>query len=461
MVGLGIRHQSRVAKVVPMPRLIVLALAFSVLAGLGSPLRAQPEDRRAKVLNDKKLIEAAGFWIYNDLPKAMREAQRQKRPVLIVLRCIPCEACHEFDESVVERDPKIRDLLTQFVCLRLPTTNGMDLSKFQIDFDMSFGVMYLHEDGAVLGRFGTRTGRDNEAEDMQLEGFADSMTRALSLHKAYQPGASWTAAKQGPPSDVARPELYPSLKDKYTDKLDYEGKVVQSCIHCHQIRDAQRLVYRSAKQPIPDALLYPWPALSVIGVKCDPKTATTIETVAAGSIAAKAGLQPGDRLASMQSQPLVSVADAQWVLQQTGDKAAIPVEVERQGKTVKTTLDLPAGWRRTSDISWRVTSWELRRMAFGGMLLEPMTDDERASLKLPSDKLALRIKHVGEYGEHARAKKAGLMKGDILIGYDGRTDFRTETDLFAYAMQQKQRGEKVTMEVLRNGERKTMTVELQ
>jgi hypothetical protein len=149
------------------------------------------------------------------------------------------------------------------------------------------------------------------------------------------------------------------------------------------------------------------------------------------------------------------------VLQQTGDAGKIPVEVERQGKTVAATLDLPKGWRRTSDISWRVTSWDLRRMAFGGMLLEPLPDDERSSLKLPADKLALRIKHVGEYGEHARAKKAGLMKGDIVIGYDGRTDFRTESDLLAYAMQQKQPGEKVAIEVLRGGERKTMTVDLQ
>jgi S1-C subfamily serine protease len=220
-------------------------------------------------------------------------------------------------------------------------------------------------------------------------------------------------------------------------------------------------MFRTANEPLPDALMFPWPSLSVIGVKCNPKTATTIESVAAGSIAAKAGLQPGDRITAMQGQPLVSVADAQWVLQQTGDAAKVSVNVERQGKTVTTTLDLPAGWRRASDISWRVTSWDLRRMAFGGLLLEPLSDEDRSSLKLPTDKLGLRIKHVGEYGEHARAKKAGLMKGDILVGYDGRTDFRTETDLLAYAMQQKKRGDKVAIEVLRNGERKTMTVELQ
>ena len=164
---------------------------------------------------------------------------------------------------------------------------------------------------------------------------------------------------------------------------------------------------------------------------------------------------------TMQHQPLVSVADAQWVLQQTGDQGRIPVEVDRGEKTVTLTLELPSGWRRASDISWRATTWDLRRMAFGGMVLEPLSDEERTAQSLPADKLALKIKHVGQYGEHARAKKAGLMKDDIVIGYDGRTDLLTETDLLAYAMQQKQPGDKVAIEVLRDGERKTMTVTLQ
>uniref|UniRef100_A0A7C2JZE7 PDZ domain-containing protein n=1 Tax=Schlesneria paludicola TaxID=360056 RepID=A0A7C2JZE7_9PLAN len=443
-----------------MQRSALLLLCASLVACLLSPGLAQ-EDRRAKVLNDKKLIEASGFWIYNDLPRALRDAQRTKRPVLAVFRCIPCEACHAFDESVVERDPKIRDLLTKFVCVRIPQTNGVDLAKFQIDYDMSFAVMYFHADGSILGRFGTRTGRDNEDEDMQLEGFADSMNRVLELHEQYRPGAAWSLAKQGPAPEIARPELFPTLKDKYTDRLDYEGKVVQSCIHCHQIREAQRLTYRQANKPVPDDLLFPWPSLSVIGLKCDPRTATTVATVEPNSVAAKAGLQPGDRLAKLQGQPLVSVADAQWVLQQAGHEASIPVEVERNGKTIAATLDLPAGWRRTSDISWRVTTWDLRRMAFGGMVLKDLPDEERASRKLPADTLALKIEHVGQYGDHARAKQAGLQKDDIVVGYDGRTDLLTETALLAYAMQHKKPGDKVAIEVLRDGQRKTMTITLQ
>lgn len=419
------------------------------------------QDRETKVRNDKKLLEANDFWIYNDLPKAERDARRLKKPILVVLRCIPCEACHEFDEQVVEREPVIRELLDKFVCVRIPQANGLNLSRFQIDFDMSFGIVYLHHDGSVLGRFGTRTGRDNEKDDMHLLGFADSMQRVLKLSAEFDQNKDALQGKAAKPSAVPVPEEYPSLKGKYTDKLNYEGKVVQSCIHCHQIRDAQRLVYRMDGKAIPDQVLFPWPGLSVLGLKMNPQTATTIEAVAPDSIAAMAKLQAGDRLASMDKQPLVSVADAQWVLENTGSAARLPVEIERDGKIIKSTLELPEGWRRQSDISWRVTTWELRRMAFGGMVLESMSDDDRAKLPVPAGKVALHVKHVGQYGDHARAKQAGLLKDDIVIGYDGHTDLLTETQLLAYAMQQKKRDDTVSIDVLRNGKKMTFAVKLQ
>ncbi len=438
-------------------------LMFFSLLSLSVTLSASSfaQDRETKVRNDKKLLEANDFWIYNDLPKAEREARLLKKPILVVFRCIPCEACHEFDEQVVEREPVIRELLDKFVCVRIPQANGMDLSRFQIDFDMSFGIVYLHHDGSILGRFGTRTGRENEKDDMHLLGFADSMQRVLTLSAEFDQHKAALTGKAAKPSAVAVPEEFPSLKGKYTDKLNYEGKVVQSCIHCHQIREAQRLVYRLDNQPVPDEVLFPWPGLSVLGLKMNPETATTVTAVQPDSIAARAKLQPGDRLAAMHGQPLVSVADAQWVLQNAGASATIPLEVERDGKTIQATLELPDGWRRTADISWRATTWDLRRMAFGGMLLESISAEQRGKLPVPAGKLALHVKHVGQYGEHARAKQAGLLKDDIITGYDGRSDFQTETELLAYAMQQKKREDAVKIDVLRGNKKMTFTVKLQ
>ena len=67
------------------------------------------------------------------------------------------------------------------------------------------------------------------------------------------------AGKRGEPMEFDSPEKYPALKDKYTNALNYQGNVVQSCIHCHQIGDAQRQFYRDAGKPIPEKILFPYP----------------------------------------------------------------------------------------------------------------------------------------------------------------------------------------------------------
>lgn len=66
---------------------LTIYLAASLVAVVVSAPAA--EDRRERVLNDRKEIEASGQWIYNDLPKGFAEAARTRRPMLVVFRCIP------------------------------------------------------------------------------------------------------------------------------------------------------------------------------------------------------------------------------------------------------------------------------------------------------------------------------------------------------------------------------------
>jgi len=47
------------------------------------------EDRREKVLKDRTEVQSIPQWIYNDLPKGIAEAGRTRKPMLVVLRCIP------------------------------------------------------------------------------------------------------------------------------------------------------------------------------------------------------------------------------------------------------------------------------------------------------------------------------------------------------------------------------------
>jgi serine protease Do len=63
---------------------------------------------------------------------------------------------------------------------------------------------------------------------------------------------------------------------------------------------------------------------------------------------------------------------------------------------------------------------------------------------------------LGEYGEHAVAKRTGFKVGDIVISFDGRTGRMSESEMLAYAVQRKRPGDEVTVMVLRNGEERVM-----
>ena len=160
--------------------------------------------------------------------------------------------------------------MDQFVCARQVSTNGLDLSLFQYDTDQSFAIFLLNADGTIYGRFGTRSHRTEWYGDVSLKGLAKALQKALELHAEYPASKEQLAGKRGNPLEVASPEQYPSLKDRYTDSLNVTGDVVKSCIHCHQIGDAQREWYRAAGKPIPTKVLYPYPHPKSIGLTLDP-----------------------------------------------------------------------------------------------------------------------------------------------------------------------------------------------
>src|SRR3954449_6966193 len=213
---------------------------------VSSPNLAQAQDRDTKVRNDRKAFGASRDWIYNDLGEGVRAAKGSNKPLLVVFRCIPCEACQEFDDDVARRDPIIRDLLDEFVCVRIVQANAIDLTRFQHDFDLSFAAYFMNPDGTIYGRFGTRSGRPEE-EDISLEGLRKAMEAALRMHRDYPAVKASLAGKQVRQTRYRTPREYPSLSGKYGEAIDYEGKTAKSCMHCHQIREAERQVYRTAR----------------------------------------------------------------------------------------------------------------------------------------------------------------------------------------------------------------------
>jgi hypothetical protein len=378
---------------------------------------------------------------------------------MVVFRCIPCEACQKFDDDVARRDPVIRDLLDQFICVRIIQANAIDLAHFQYDFDLSFAVVFMNAEKVVYGRYGTRSDRP-EIEDISLPGLRQAMQGVLELHRAGLAARRALEGKQVKPSRFRTPLDYPSLSGRYGTGIDYEGKVAQSCVHCHQIREAERLVYRSQRQPIPDSVLYPYPDPSVLGLKLSSRTRARIERVTAGSASDRAGLQPGDQIVTAADQPLISTADLQWVLHNAPDEGTLRASIDRSGRVEEIAIPLYRGWRR-GNISWRATTWDLRRMGLGGLRLDTLSAAERAEAKLSTETLALRVRWAGEFGAHGRAQRAGVERGDIVVAFDGLTGNLSESELLAYTLQRKQPGDTVSLTLLRKGETRRVTFALQ
>lgn len=436
-------------------RSVALAMAFGLpLLGV-----AIAQDRDTKVRNDRENFAESKEWVYNDLEAGLEAARSANKPLMVVFRCIPCEACQKFDDDVARRDPIIRDLLDEFVCVRIIQANVIDLAHFQYDFDLSFAVVFINADKTIYGRFGTRSDRP-EAEDISLRGLREAMAEALRLHRNFESVRSSLEGKQVKDVRFKTPRDYPTMSNRYGANLDYEGKVAQSCMHCHQIRDAERDLYRAEKSFLPDRIVFPYPDPEVLGLKLDPARKATIERVAAGSVADQAGLRPGDQLLTMDRQPLLSIADVQWVLHNQPAEARLAATVDRDGKVMDVVLPLKEGWRR-GNISWRTTTWNLRRMGLGGLRLDELTDAERKAAKLTSDTLALRVKWAGEFGPHGVAKRAGVLKGDIIIAFDGQTKSMSESELIAYAIQRKRPRDRVSVTLLRDGATKVVTFLLQ
>jgi serine protease Do len=423
-------------------------LALIALAAAISPLRGEAvKDREGAVRKDRATMQNDARWIYNDVPRGFAEARRTGRPLLVTLRCVPCVACMGIDASILTQ-PELAPLLDQFVCVRLINANALDLSLFQVDFDLSFSTVFFNGDRTVYGRFGSWQHQRN-ALDSDTAGFRRALEGALAVHRGYPGNKAALAGKQGVTLPFRTPVEMPLLATKYQRELDWNGKVVGSCVHCHQVGDALRAWYREQKQPVPTELIFPWPAPETVGISLAADQPTRVTAVAEGSSAARAGLQPGDELLALAGQPLISIADFSWVLHVAADPASIPVVTRRGTAERKLTLDLPSGWRHSTDNGKRVALWSMRGMATGGMVLDDLPDDVRGQRGLDTNQLALNVRSVGQYGNHAAAKKAGFEKDDVIVRIDGLDRRLGESELFAHLLQRRIPGEKVKATVLR------------
>jgi hypothetical protein len=432
-------------------------MALVSFSAISATVSAQ--SRLEKVMGDKSKFESEGLWYYNDLDKAFKVAEKNGQPVLVVLRCVPCHECVKLDDELVESNPVVQQLLKSFVRVRIVTTNGLDLSLFQFDTDQSFSVFVFNADKTLYGRYGTRSDQTKWEDDVSIDGLARALEASLQIHRDYPKNREGLVGKQARQPLFASPEKIPAFAAKYKEKLDYDGNVVQSCIHCHMIGEGIRQHYLSSTGKVPDESLFPYPHPKILGLILDPAQCATVKQVVPGSIAEQSGFKTGDRLEAMNGQLLTSMADAQWVLHGIPMSGGEVMTKYKRGDTaMESIIKLPEGWRRMDSIEWRASSWQLRRDGLGGLLIKSATDEERKFANVKETEMAFRVEHVGAYPPHDRAKKAGVQKGDILITANGLKNFKSPSALLEYSINVVPAGEDITMELMRDGQLVTVKV---
>ena len=348
---------------------------------------------------------------------------------------------------------KLKRLLNKFVCVRVVKGNSLNLELFQFDYDLTFAAFFMNADRTIYGRYGTRSSQEKPESDISMQGLLGALEGALELHANFPANRKSLAGKQGGKPRFPNPERYPTLK-RYTPLLNYGGKVAQSCLHCHMINAAEIELLRSKKAPLPDKILYPWPLPGALGLQLSPAERALVVNAAPASAAHEAGFRHGDRILSLEGQPILSTADIQWVLHNAPAPARLTAVVKRAEKTIRLKLELDADWRKSTDISWRGSTWPLRRMGFGAMRLEDAWDGDRKKRGLEG--MALWVRHVGQYGIHRTAKDAGFRKGDIVIEFDGIRERLTESELLVHIFRKRKAGDLVPVKILRGDKRMSL-----
>lgn len=189
------------------------------------------KDREGAVRADQSTMKDDARWLYNDIDRGFAEAQRTGKPLLVVLRCVPCMACRGIDASILS-SKDLQPVLDKFVCVRVINANKLDLSRFQFDYDLSFSTLFFNGDGTLYGRYGSWQ-HQRDATDSTLTGYTAALNTTLELHKNFPAVKDALKGKQGGPAPFAVPVEIPALAGKYGRELNWDGKVVQSCVHCH------------------------------------------------------------------------------------------------------------------------------------------------------------------------------------------------------------------------------------
>ncbi len=322
----------------------------------------------------------------------------------------------------------------EFIRVRLVAITGQDLNIFDFDHDLTWAAFFMNADGLVYGRFG---GRDAKSPDTRnsLPGLRFAMEKALETHRLHQ---------------KEKPVLKPPI---FVEKYPLARTIVRNgCIHCHQVNEIRRAEEKEAGKWNRDSIwVYPLP--DNLGITLDSERGNLVKIVKPESPAAKAGLKAGDTIQKLAGKFIYSFADAQFALHYAPSQGDIEITWIRNGQAASANIQVATGWRKT-DLTWRPSMLDLlpTLTVFG----YDMTAKEKQALGLDEKRLAFRqISPV-----HAEAQAIGVRAGDVILGIDNLQMEMTAQQFLAHVRQNFLVGDRLTLNVLRDGAKVDLTTKL-
>lgn len=337
-------------------------------------------------------------------------------------------------DGQVARLEKLGDVANDFILVRLLRVENIDLNLFEFDWDLTWAAFFMNADNKIYGRYG---GRDAKGPDTRnsLEGLRYAMEEALAEHRK-DPNAK--------PEQLAQKPLYinqvPAAKS-------YRG-----CIHCHQVKEILRQEAINTSTWNRESV-YTYPLPENVGITLDRDRGNRVQTVKASSLAANAGIKPGDLLQSINGTRIRSFADAQYALHKAPFAGKLPIGWDRDGKSMSAAIDVAGEWKR-SNVTWRPSLLDL--LPSVTIYGTDLTAKEKKALGLDEKRLAFRQ----DAPVHTAAKAMGVQENDIIVGIDNRKLELSMEQFLGFVRQNYLIGETATLNLLRNGKRVDLKVKL-
>ena len=395
-------------------------------------------------------------WLEN-FEEAKVIAAREGRPMFVVMRCLPCKQCADFDAAVLEGGPLLEPLLRQFVTVRLTNVQQVDLRQFPMqslqDLDLSWWGWFLGAEGSIYGVFG---GKDEKGDSSRIStgALATTLKRVLDHH--YDPRhADWNVdVKSGRGEKPVTPFDLPGFASWGRGFADLNPI---ECLHCHQVAEILRQPAIDAKTFDKQRDLELWPYPENIGIEVLRDDGLLVAKVSADSAAARAGIEIGDRIAAAANKKLFSQADLRAVLQRV-DAPGGKLELHwlRKGTLMQGMLELKPGWKRVN-LGWRQSIAGGNIGANPGFAwANPLKDEEKSKLGIARDQMAIRP-YFGKDKAAWNTRAAGLTAADLIVAVNGKSPNLSGREFMVWFRTTFEPGDEVTLHV-RDGKGKERDV---